>query len=529
MPIFRTIIALLMIAGMAAPVLPARAGEAQGEPPGVTLPLRDALVRGIEKNLELKMAEVDIPVSQEQRTVEDAQFDPVLDASVYTSQDHLPSASALAGGDHEDLGSTGGTVGVSKRFQTGLRSRVGVESLGADSNSAIVGLNPSYRTYLTLDLTQPLLRGAGPEVNTANLRIAQNRVSQSRYYYLDRAQGIAQRVENTYYLLSLAHQVLKHRIESRNLAQGLLDGNRRKFKAGVVPVTEVQEAKTAVASRDEQIVYARQQMETVSNQLKNLLEIRPGDPLYNVTIIPQPLSDAHVVYPKFGQALALALKHRPDLINQRLELKTLDIRLVYFDNQQLPRLDAQGSLAANGLSGTEREYAFDGSRVNSPFAGDYGDSWSSMAGGDGYSWYIGLDMEYPIGNRAAKARYSQAAWEKKRGIYRLKRLEGTAETELKNALVTLNRSWERVQVAERFVRLAETTLKQENRRLDEGLSDSFRILDFQNSVIAARIRKAAAVADFNSGLADLHRAIGDNLSRYNIMPAMGPKETANAR
>ena len=84
-------------------------------------------------------------------------------------------------------------------------------------------------------------------------------------------------------------------------------------------------------------------------------------------------------------------------------------------------------------------------------------------------------------------------------------------------------------MAERFVSLAETTLKQESRRLDEGLSDSFRILDFQNSVISARIRKAAAVADFNSGLADLHRAIGDNLSRYNIVPDMGPKEKADAR
>ncbi|MCB2227929.1 MAG: TolC family protein [Desulfarculaceae bacterium] len=529
MPILRIIIALAVLAMAAAPTAPARAAEDQGQPPGVRLPLRDALVRGIEHNLELKMTEVNIPVSQEQRTVEDAQFDPVLDASVYNAQDHLPSASALAGGDHEDLGTTGGTVGVSKRFQTGLRSRVGVETLGTDSNSTVVGLNPSYRTALRLDLTQPLLKGMGTEVNTANLRIAQNRVMQSRYDYLNRAQGVAQQVENTYYLLALAYQVLQHRVESRNLARGLLDGNRRKFEAGVVPITEVQEAETAVASRDEQIVYAKQQMETVSNHLKNLLEIRPGDPLYEVTIIPQPLSDVHTAYPSFAKAMAIALKRRPDLLRQHLELKNLDIRLVYFDNQKLPRLDALGSIAANGLAGTEREYAYNGTRVNSPFAGDYGDSWGSMAGADGYSWYIGLDMDYPIGNRAAKARYQQAAWEKKRGIYRLSRLETNAETELKNALVTLRRSWERVQVAERFVRLAETTLKQENRRLDEGLSDSFRILDFQNSVINARIRKAAAVADFNSGLADLHRAIGDNLSRYNIVPEMGPKEKADAR
>ena len=75
--------------------------------------------------------------------MEDAQFDPVMDASVFNAQDHLPSASALAGGDHEDLGTTGGTVGVSKRFQTGLRSRVGVETLGPTATPPSWGSTPA--------------------------------------------------------------------------------------------------------------------------------------------------------------------------------------------------------------------------------------------------------------------------------------------------------------------------------------------------------------------------------------------------
>ena len=243
----------------------------------------------------------------------------------------------------------------------------------------------------------------GTAVNTANLRIAQNRVMQSRYDYLNRAQGITQQVENTYYLLALAYQVLQHRVESRNLARGLLDGNRRKFQAGVVPITEVQEAEDrgGLARRADRLRPPadgdglQPDQEPVGDSPR-----RPA--LRGDHHPPAALGRAHHLS-RLPQSLALALQYRPDLLRQHLELKNLDIRLVYFDNQKLPRVDAQGSIAANGLAGTEREYAYNGARVNSPFSGDYGDSWGSMAGGDGYSWYIGLDMEYPIGNRAAKA------------------------------------------------------------------------------------------------------------------------------
>ena len=80
-------------------------------------------------------------------------------------------------GDQEKLGLNTAAVGVSKRFETGLRSRVGVETTGVDTNLVTNEINPAYRTYLVLDLTQPLFKGAGTEANTANLRISQKQHS----------------------------------------------------------------------------------------------------------------------------------------------------------------------------------------------------------------------------------------------------------------------------------------------------------------------------------------------------------------
>lgn len=47
---------------------------------GAVLPLQDALVRGIQKNLDLQVVKFRIPINKENVTIDGAQFDPVVDA-----------------------------------------------------------------------------------------------------------------------------------------------------------------------------------------------------------------------------------------------------------------------------------------------------------------------------------------------------------------------------------------------------------------------------------------------------------------
>ena len=221
---------------------------------------------------------------------------------------------------------------------------------------------------------------------------------------------------------------------------------------------------------------------------------------------------------------AIALDKRPDLRQQRLELANRDIRIEYYANQRLPRIDLETTLGVNGLSGGVRSASFAGTPAVTSYSGTYTDAFSSMTSGDGCEWYLGLRFSYPLGNRAAKAQYRRATHQKRQAIYRLKRLEGTAETQVRNALVSVERGMERVRVAERFEKLAETTLGQEMERLKKGLSDTFRMLNFQDDLVESRIRKVTALVDFNKGLANLYRVIGNNLERFNILAQLSTEE-----
>ncbi|MEW5734339.1 MAG: TolC family protein, partial [Thermodesulfobacteriota bacterium] len=247
-----------------------------------------------------------------------------------------------------------------------------------------------------------------------------------------------------------------------------------------------------------------------------------------VRVAPLPAADGG--YPALSDAVGAAMENRPDLMARRLAVSDQDIRLEYLKNQKHPRIDLVVTLGANGLSGGDRPATLFGPPIHSPLVGGYGDSWSSLADGEGYEWKAGLRFSQPIGNRAADARARQAGWEKTQVVYAAKRLEGTVETEVANALVEVKRSRERVEVSASAVKLAEETLAQEMKRLEAGLSDSFHVLRFQDDLVAARVRHVQALADYSKGLASLYRATGENLSRRGITTGDDAgKETAQAQ
>jgi len=495
------------------------------------LPLRIALARGLQKNLDLQVEQLNIPVSREGVTINDAEFDPVLESFFYSQDKETPSSSAFTTEGLDIYRQTGGDVGIRKRFRFGLESRLSFESFRSKNNSSIDGLRPQYWNILILNLTQPLLRDFGESVNRVNVSISKNLVREAAEGYMDQAHRICEEIELAYYGLAGFLEVLRYRIESRELARELLLGNREKFDRGVISITEVQEAETAVISRDERVVRALQEVETVRNRLKDLLEIRAGDPLYDRLFVTEKLTGVNQKFPEPERAIAIALEKRPDLKQRLIGIESKEIFIEYYRNQRLPRVDLEATLGVNGLSGGGRHINLipGFTMASSPYVGDYRDSFSNMTEGDGNEWMVGLRFTYPLGNRAAKARYRRADWEKSRTIYGFKRLEGKIETEVKNALVIVCRSLERFRISEHFESLAETTLNQEMARLKHGLSDTFRILDFQDDLIEAHIRKVKALVDFNNGLASLYRAMGANLERFHIVAENNIKEVMRAQ
>ncbi len=482
----------------------------------VNLPLKLALTIALENNLDIQIQKVSVSISEKGIIEQDARFDPVLFGEASDRRLEQQTSSSLSGSPISKLDEQFGRLGIRKLFKFGLEAETYFETSRYRNNSSFEGLDPQYRSMLILSLRQPLLQDFGHKINTTNIQIAENKLEIMKKNFVFQVIQTLDLSEQTYYNLSKAMQTLRLRKESLQLAKNLLQDNQDRFDAGLTHIGEVQEAETAVASRMEKVIEAGQELKNASNALKNILQIASDCPLYPLTVLAQESVPAIEKYSGHDKSLNLALQNRPDYLQKKIEMSNKNIVLKYTKNQLLPRLDILGTFGLNGLSGEAKTISFAGERSRSPFGGDYADSLDHLADSDGYEWMFGLSLEIPIGNRADRSRYDQARLDKKMAVMELKNIEDSIDLEIKVALENIKSSEERISVTDRFVSLAAKTLEQEEERLKNGLSNTFRVLVFQTSLIDAKIKKVRAQTDYQKGLASLYRAMGTNIDRRNM-------------
>jgi outer membrane protein TolC len=484
--------------------------------------LQSLLVLGLERNLGLQAARLALPNARNAIIIEEGGFDTELFANTDYLETQTPYASSLSPATSIDASRLSGTAGLRKRFASGLSASLSLNSSRIDESPTTEVLNPRYKTGFSLDLSQPLLRNFGNTNNLLSLNLARGRSQQAEYRFLQQAQNLVLTIETGYYDLLLARSSESLRLEAWQLSRKLYAGNQRKFDAGIIPISEVQEAETAVAGNELEYVLAQQQREVQTHRLNGLLNDRLPESLatpqsaaveYAELIQPQ-----KAYFPNAREALTSAEQSRPDLLIAAIDVTNSELGENAARNRSRPRLDLDLHLSSEGLSGSEDPAG------SSPYRGDWSDSFSSSASADGYQWGAGLRFSYPLGNRSLKAAVRVSADQRRQAQLTRRDLLSRVETELRERLTQVQRLGQLVEIANRFQQLAEVSFKQETRRLEEGFSDSFRVLSFQEKMIAARIARVAALVEYNKSLASLSYAMGTNLLRHGIVANLSARE-----
>ena len=482
----------------------------------VTLPLSEALGVALQNNLAIQIQKINIPISKESVLEKEGRFDPILYGEATAEDSEEQTSWALAGAELFEEEKQSGKLGLRKLFSVGLEADSYLETTRSSNNSELEGLEPQYRTGLVLSLRQPLLQDFGTTVNTADIRVAENDFAKSKYGFEFQVINTLYEVEQTYHDLSGAIALYALREENLQLGEKTFSDNQKRFKAGLTHIGEVQEAETAVASREEALIAARQVARDVANILKNQMQLQPNSPLYFQQFKTQGLVPPHEEIPAYQEVFTIALDNRPDYAQKQIDVESNEILVGYNKNQLLPRLDLVGSAGTNGLSGDAHEIFFGDESAVSPFDGNYGDSWE-LFDNEGYHWSIGLTIEIPLGNRTDRANYSQSKLVKDQALMDLRSLQDQINLEVRLALENMISGKDRIRVSERFVRLAQKTLDQEDQRLQQGLSDTFRIIIFQGALIDAKARQVQALVDYHKALAQLYRATGTTLDQHNMV------------
>jgi outer membrane protein TolC len=193
-----------------------------------------------------------------------------------------------------------------------------------------------------------------------------------------------------------------------------------------------------------------------------------------------------------------ALKNRPDLIEARLAIEKRAVMVRFQRNQLFPSLDLVGHYGGLGVD-AESDRA-----VNQAF---------SLSNPD---YFYGVVLSFPLDNATERGNYHASRAAKQIAELQLKKAEEEVLVQIADYVNRVQSRFSQVGSTHKARSFAEAALAAEQKKLQNGLSTSFFVLELQQTLTAARTAELQALADYNKTLAQLAFAEGSTLAKHHL-------------
>lgn len=466
-------------------------------PSSAPLTLEECIARALQKNFDLQIQGFSTDIAKESLNIANAEFDPSFTASARRNLNQsAATTSRLDGtatsGPRSD--NTTFSVGASEKIATGGTVSVTGNTTRAASNSANSTLNPAFGSSAGVNLTQPLLKNAGPTVARANIERNKLGVGIALLTYKSRVLAVIRDTEAAYYNLAYARENLIVKKRSLDLAQQLFEENKVRKSTGVATDLDVLTAEVGVANARRAVIQAEQAVRDREDGLYTLIgqfdfSARPGAVKFG---------DYTEGSPSFDLSYKLARDRSPDYLATQFQIQQYEIDARSAKRAALPGLNLDTGV---GYSSTENSY---------------GNALSNLPEGNGYNWNIGLSVVVPWGLHADKARYRSAKLSLAQQQSRLAQLDQTLLVNVRTSVRAVETNISAVEIAAKATELSQKQYELQKARFDAGLSTSRLVLQAQDDLETARVNELQTKVSLRVALADLHRIDASSLDRYKV-------------
>ncbi|MGA2266318.1 MAG: TolC family protein [Phycisphaerae bacterium] len=469
----------------------------------VRLPLEEVIVRALANSVDIRVASFNPPIARQELIKEDAAFDYIVFGGYqYQSQNQQVPNPLL---ELEQFHSWTYEMGIKQKTITGAEWSLAYNLNRTRQPADIYPQMSEYFATATLGVTQPLLRDAWPEVNLAKVNLAKVNEKTSNEVFRQKVEEIVTQVIGTYWALVQARISLA--IEQNLLDITVATLNRVKARAELdATAVEIKQAEAAVESRRAQLILAQKTILDVQDALSRLMADDQINLISNVEMIPT--TDPVTVEIKIDvvDRLITALKYNPNLTQVRLAVEAADINVMVAFNQTLPRLDLTASTTFQGFDST-------GHQAN-----------KNLSSADHGSYTVGLEAEYPLGNRAAEAELRHQKLARLQTLTNLQNAADLVTQDVRDTARQVQTSYQEmlaqrasVAAAAMQLRALEDTEKIRGRLTPEFLQVK---LQAQESLSQAQHAELQALINYNIALADLNRVTGTTLQVQNVRIAL---------
>lgn len=470
--------------------------------PTVNYNIQDVALMAIENNQQLEVERYSPQIQTQAVREAWAGFDPVLQGGLtYEEQERrldqrsFNATQSLFGGGEDGEDSTvygernavyqagvQGLVPFGTQYSLSMRNN----EIKNDSNN----FDSEFSSELTLNLTQPLLRGFGSDYNLAVVRIQESRLEQERFRLHSTVTQVLQKTLSTCAELIFAQENLKVKAEAIELAKELYENNKRRVEQGQMSEVDVMQAENRISEAEEEQLEAETFYISRLNELRALI-YEDSNEYHDVPIHIRGELNLRENLPQRNSLLISAKMHNPQYRAALEQLEEGHLSFERAQNEKRPEVNLVGSVGYQGL--------------------DFDDTWAAAEdyqNRDDPNFSVGVSVELPLWNEAAKSAERAALLTKRQSRHQVAQVRNTLVSRLDQALGTVKLARRRIDTAARSVKLAESALQAEEKRLENGRTTSFNVAEMQRNLSMTRTRELSAKVELETALISLWAVVG---------------------
>jgi outer membrane protein TolC len=448
----------------------------------VELMLSEIVFLSLENNRNIKNQYLERIVQKQDLAVANSKFEPIL-----TPQISISGINLRSGGNSSRTGAFDVSARVSMKVPTGGSISFGwaLQQQRVDPNGFVLGDDNSPSQNLQLSFNQPLLRGAGVNVNRASIEIAKLTETSNLL-------TLKSTIINTITSAILAYRELFKAQERLKIEQNSLEIARRQVEINQALIDAGRRAQIDILPIQKEVVDREASLLVAESELKRfrlaLLEILDLDLDLNIAATENFVAESPPL--ELDKIRAIALANRADYLQAQLNQQIAKYNLLLADNNRKWNLNFNTSYNGAGTFGNN----------NSDFR-------------------AGIILSREFGNRSIERDFQRSKINVLQSDNNVKELTQQLNIELTNAVRDVSVSQRQVAIARRARELAQRQLEIEQEKLKLGLGTSriIDIVDFQQALVRARNAELAAQIDYLNSLTNLDRITGTTLDTWQVI------------
>jgi outer membrane protein TolC len=441
----------------------------------IQLTLSDVVILALENNRSIKNAYLERIAQRQDLVVAESKFSPNFTPTVSISLAQFGSNRPAANSD----AGLEATVKIPTGAQLSFRWAANGQTL--NSNDSILDpVDNGFGQNLQLSFKQPLLRGAGVNVNKASIDIA--RLTE-QINILDLKSTLSNIITDAiiaYRELLRTQERLKIAQLSLKSAQDFLEINQALIEAGRLAPVDIVQSETDVANRQVSLIEAQNSFDAARLALLNILDIDQ-----NVAIVPAEVLTASPVPLDSNKLMQLALANQPEYLKAQLDIDRTNLTLLQAQNNRLWDLSLNTS------------YGYDFSSTSDVRAG--------------------LGLSYEFGNLTAEQDFQRSRVNQLQAENTLQEQRKSLELKVTDSIRDARLSFAQVELARKATELSEKQLEiaREKQKLGRPIT-VFELVRLQNDLVQARNQELNATISYLNALTRLDQTLGTTLDTWQV-------------